>query len=182
MNRRDSSATLQQWSWCISTKHEGKQFSIQLHPIHIFNVERYEIVYWTVLCYHLYLISMLFADLLSLHLLPFSMLFICVHLAADACLSWSFPSITEQHVCPHRLPQRWMQYWLKNHWPDQALVKNSLHTNCISNSAILHNNYISLPSLFYFFYFFNFLTFFWWIRTVTKQHTCEEKMVSQRKP
>ena len=33
-------------------------------------------------------------------------------LAADACLSWSLPSITEQQVFPHRLP---MQYWLKNH-------------------------------------------------------------------
>jgi len=34
---------------------------------------------------------------------------------------------------------------------------HSLHTNCISNSAILHNTYISMP-------------------------TCEEKMASQRKP
>ena len=33
-------------------------------------------------------------------------------LAADACLSWSLPYITEQQVSPHRLP---MQYWLKNH-------------------------------------------------------------------
>ena len=63
--------------------------------------------------------------------------------AADACLSWSFPSITEQQVCPHRLP---MKYWLKNHLPDQALFKHSLHTNCLSNSAILHNKYISLLS------------------------------------
>jgi len=38
--------------------------------------------------------------------------------AADACLSWSLPSVTEQHVCPHRLP---MQHWLKNQWPDQVL-------------------------------------------------------------
>ena len=60
-------------------------------------------------------------------------------LAADACLSWSLPSITEQQVSPHRLP---MQYWLKNHW----LSSNTLHTNSISNSAILHNNYISLLS------------------------------------
>jgi len=30
--------------------------------------------------------------------------------------------------------------------PDQALFKHSHHTNCISNSAILHNNYISLLS------------------------------------
>ena len=41
---------------------------------------------------------------------------------------------------------RCMQYWLKNHWPDQVVFKHSLHTNCISNSAILCNNYISWPS------------------------------------
>ena len=39
-----------------------------------------------------------------------------------------------------------MQYWLKNYWPDQALFKHSPHTNCISNSAFLRNNYISLLS------------------------------------
>ena len=107
---------------------------------------------------------MLFADLLSLHLVTFLMLFILVHvtfLTADACLSsevchllqsskspltgflclsWSLQSIAEQQVSPHRLP---MQYWLKNHWPD---FKHSPHTNSISNSAILRNNYISLLS------------------------------------
>ena len=73
-------------------------------------------------------------------------LFILVHvtfLAADACLSWSLPTITEQQVCPHRLP---MQYWPKNHWPDPTLFKHFLHTNCTSKSAILHNNCISLLS------------------------------------
>jgi len=35
----------------------------------------------------------------------------------------------EQQVSPHRLP---MQYWLKNHWPDQAFFKHSPHTNSIS--------------------------------------------------
>ena len=39
-----------------------------------------------------------------------------------------------------------MQYWLKRHWPDQAPFKHSLSTNCISNSEILHKNYISLQS------------------------------------
>jgi len=29
MNRRDSSATSQDWSWCISTKHEG---TTRAHP------------------------------------------------------------------------------------------------------------------------------------------------------
>ena len=61
-------------------------------------------------------------------------------LAADACLSWSLPSITEQQVSPHRLP---MQYWLKN---NQAFFNQSPHANSISNSAILRNNYISLLS------------------------------------
>ena len=58
-------------------------------------------MYWTVP----YLVSMLFADLLSLHLVIFLMFFILVHvtlfLAADACLSWSLSSITEQQVSPH---------------------------------------------------------------------------------
>ena len=64
-------------------------------------------------------------------------------LAPDAYLSWSLPSVIEQQVSPHRFP---MQYWLKNHWPDQAFFEHSPHTNSISNSAILRNNYISLLS------------------------------------
>ena len=63
-------------------------------------------------------------------------------LAADACLSWSLPSITEQQVSSHRLP---MKYWLKNHRLS-SLFEHSPHTNSISNSAILCNNYISLLS------------------------------------
>ena len=89
---------------------------------------------------------MLFADVLSLHLVTFLMFFILVYvnfLATDACLSWSLPSITEQQVSPHRIS---MQYWLKSHWTDQAFFKYSLHTNSISNSAILRNNYVSLLS------------------------------------
>jgi len=67
-------------------------FSTQLHPT-IFNVERY--VGWGCIlnCFTLSSLpcSMLFADLLSLHLVTFLMFFIFVHvtflLAADACLS-----------------------------------------------------------------------------------------------
>ena len=74
-------------------------------------------------------------------------MFMSIFLTADACLSWSLPSITEQQVYPHRLP---MQYLLKNQWPDvdQAFFKHSPHTqaNCTSNSAILRNNYILLLS------------------------------------
>ena len=69
----------------------------------------------------------------------FLFLFMSLFPAADVCMSWSLPSITEQQVSPHRLP---VQYWLKNHW----LSSNTPHTNSISNSAILHNNYISLLS------------------------------------
>ena len=49
-----------------------------------------KVVYRIVLCYHPYLVSMLFADLLSLHLVTFLMFFILVRvpfLAAEACLS-----------------------------------------------------------------------------------------------
>ena len=67
-------------------------------------------------------------------------------LAADACLSWfCYLSQSNKSVLTGILSSC-MQHWLKNHWPDQALFKHSLHTNCISNSAILHNNYISLLS------------------------------------
>ena len=59
-------------------------------------------------------------------------------LAADACLSWSLPSIAEQQVSPHRLP---MQYWLKNHWlssntphiPTVFLIQQS----CVSYISLL---------------------------------------------
>jgi len=30
------------------------------------------------------------------------------------------------------LPSQAMQYWLKNHWPNQAFFKYSRHTNSIS--------------------------------------------------
>ena len=59
-------------------------------------------MYWTVLCYHPYLVSTLFADLVSLHLVTFLMFFILVHVnvlmhtcvfscTAHACsFSWLF--------------------------------------------------------------------------------------------
>ena len=58
-------------------------------------------------------------------------------LAADACLSWSLPSITEQQVSP--------SYAVLAE-ESQAFFKHSPHTNSISNSATLRNNYISLLS------------------------------------
>ena len=62
-------------------------------------------------------------------------------LAADACLSWSLPSITEQQVSPHM--QASFTVLAEE---SQAFFKLSQHTNSISNSAILRNNYISLLS------------------------------------
>ena len=84
-------------------------------------------MYWTVLCYHPYLVSMLFAELLSLHLVTFLFLFMSLFLAVDACLimSWSFPSLASYAVLAEE---------------SQAFFKLSQHTNSISNSAILRNN------------------------------------------
>ena len=67
-------------------------------------------------------------------------------LAADACLSWFCHLSQSNKSVLTGILSSCMQHWLKNHWPDQALFKHSLHTDCISNSAILHNNYISLLS------------------------------------
>ena len=81
---------------------------------------------------HPYLVSILFAEAICYPYILlrffFLFLFMSLFLVADACLSWSLPSFTEQQVSPHRLP---MQYWLKNRW----LSSNTLHTNSISNSA-----------------------------------------------
>ena len=60
-------------------------------------------------------------------------------LAADACLSWSLPSITEQQVSPHYAVLA-----------EESLTRpgflQTLPAHQLSNSAILHNNYISLLS------------------------------------
>jgi len=60
-------------------------------------------------------------------------------LAADACLSWSLPSVTEQQVSPHRLP---MQYWLlidqtrqTLHFTEVSIYIGSL-TNALSKSSM----------------------------------------------
>jgi len=86
---------------------------------------------------------MLFADLLSLYLVTFLMLFILVHVtffSSRCMLELKFAIYYEQQVFPHR--------------PSYALlVEESLitpgflqtlpaHQQYISNSAILHNNYI----------------------------------------
>jgi len=71
---------------------------------------------------------MLFADLLSLHLVTFLMfLFLFMSLFFYQQMhAWAevLPSITEQHISPHGLP---MQYCLKNH----RLSSNTLRTQTV---------------------------------------------------
>ena len=86
---------------------------------------------------------MLFADLLSLHLVTFLMFFILVHVTffSSRCMlelkfaiyyrAASLPSLASYAVLAEE---------------SQAFFKLSQHTNCISSSAILRNNYISLVS------------------------------------
>jgi len=80
------------------------------------------------------------------------------HFSSSRCFSWSLPFITEQQACPHRLAQElYAVYWLRNHYPricsntkstmDDKNSPISMHTDHISNSAILSNNYVSLSSL-----------------------------------
>ena len=97
----------------------------------------------TILCYHPYLASMLFADLLSLHLLTFLMLFILVHvpffssrfmLELTFAIYYRVASLTSQASYAVLAEE------------SQAFFKHSLHTNSISNSAILRNHYILLLS------------------------------------
>ena len=69
--------------------------------------------------------------------------FILVHvtfLAADACLSWSLPSITGLSS------QASYAVLAEESLTRPGSLQTLLHTNCISNSAILHNNYILLLS------------------------------------
>ena len=79
-----------------------------------------EFIYLTVLCDHPYLVSLLHAALLSLHLDAFSIFIItCLHhgLAAGTCLSWSFPSQSSKTLSSQVADFFHWQYWLKNHWP-----------------------------------------------------------------
>ena len=86
---------------------------------------------------------MLFADLLSLHLVTFWMFFILVHvtfLSSRCMLELKFAIYYRAASLPSRLP---MQYLAEE---SQAFFQHSPHTKSISNSAILRNNYISLLS------------------------------------
>ena len=80
---------------------------------------------------------MLFADLLSLHLVTFLMFFILVHVTSiSRCM---FELTFAIHYRAASLPPQ-ASYVLAEE--SQAFFKLSQHTNSISNSAILCNNYI----------------------------------------
>ena len=84
---------------------------------------------------------MLFADLLSLHLVTFLMLFILVHVtffSSRCVLELKFAIYYRAASLPSQASYAVLAE------ESQAFFKCSLHTNSISNSVILRNNYISL--------------------------------------
>ena len=92
---------------------------------------------------HPYLVCMLFADLLSLHLLTFLMFFILVHVtffSSRCMLELKFAIYYRAASLPSQASYAVLAE------ESQAFFKLSQHTNSISNSAILRNNYISLLS------------------------------------
>jgi len=110
--------------------------------LHIFPHQRY-VGRSCVLKYYPYLVSMLFADLLSLHLVTNLMFFILVHVTFfnSRCM------LELKFAIYHRaasLPSQASYAVLTEE--SQAFFKHSPHTNRIFNSAFLHNNYISLLS------------------------------------
>ena len=86
---------------------------------------------------------MLFADLLSLNLVTFLMFFILVHItlfSSRCMLELKFAIYYRAASLPSQASYAVLAE------ESQALFKHSLHTISISNSAILHNNYIWLLS------------------------------------
>ena len=116
-----------------------------------------EFIYLTVLCDRPYLVSLLYAALLSLLLVTFSIFIItCLHhvLAAGSCISWSFPSQSSKTLSSQVADFLHWQYWLKNHWPIVwvnpflALLVwrpgvptdpcSDRHSNSMDNTSIIH--------------------------------------------
>jgi len=106
------------------------------------------VVHWTVLCYHPYLVSMLFGDLLSLRLVTFlTIFFILVHVTflqqmhawAEVCHYHRAAGLPSQASSVDVCSIGWRTI-------DQTNSNTPMHTNCISNSATLCNNCISLLS------------------------------------
>ena len=85
------------------------------------------IEYWTVLCYHPYLVSMLFADLLSLHLVTFLMFFVLVVFLILQEQVWYFISKNQ--------PGLWMFWSLKSSPGSHSLFVN--HSVDITSSCLL---------------------------------------------
>ena len=88
-------------------------------------------------------VFMLFANLLSLHIVTFLMCFILVHVPF-----FSSRCMLELKVC-HLLQSSKSPltgFLCSIGWRITGFFKHSPHTNCISNSAILCNNYILLLS------------------------------------
>ena len=86
---------------------------------------------------------MLFADLLSLHLVTFLMFFILVHVtffSSRCMLELKFAIYYRAASLPSQASYAVLAE------ESQAFFKHSPHTNSISNSAILRDNYILLLS------------------------------------
>ena len=86
---------------------------------------------------------MLFADLLSLHLVTFLMFFILVHVtffSSRCMLELKFAIYYRAASLPSQASYAVLAE------ESQAFFKHSPHANSISNSAIVRNNYISLLS------------------------------------
>ena len=108
-------------------------------------------MYWTILCYHPYLVSLLFADLLSLHLVTFYCFFnpVCHFYILDLKFahnqsSKSVPQAFSADVC-RRLKNLWpgSVQTLSQQWT-RMTIPVSIHINHNSNSAILSNNFVLL--------------------------------------
>jgi len=85
---------------------------------------------------------MLFADLLSLHLVTL-LFFNLVHVtffSSRCMLALKFAIYLQNSKSPHT------SFLCSIGWRIIGFFKHSPHTNSISNSAVLHNNYISLLS------------------------------------
>jgi len=132
----------------------ANQFSIQPHLTYlstskICRVELctelfYAIIPTLFLCYHSYLVSMLFADLLAI---PTSCNIFNVFILVDVPFFSSRCMLELKFAINYRaasLPSQACYAVLAEE--SQAFFKHSPHTNSISNSAFLPNNYISLLS------------------------------------
>ena len=97
------------------------------------------------LCYHPYLVSMLCADLLSLHLVTFLMffflsLFMSLFFSSRCMLELKFAIYYRAASLPSQASYAVLA------GESQAFFKHFQHTKSIFNSAILRNNYIMLLS------------------------------------